>query len=69
MDSRNHIVIFLKAIYQALRLRSVYTPLTMKEFEVKAQIDDQGLTKPIGPSTLDVRGPRQMRAKDIFMAE
>src|SRR3989344_146434 len=69
MDSRNHIVIFLKAIYQALRLRSVYTPLTMKEFEVKAQIDDQGLTKPIGPSTLDVRGPRQMRGKDIFMAE
>ena len=41
----------------------------MKEFEVKAQIDDQGLTKPIGPSTLDVRGPRQMRGKDIFMAE
>lgn len=34
----------------------------MKEFEVKAQIDGEGLTKPIGPSTLEGKG-------NIFMPE
>ena len=41
----------------------------MKEFEIKAQIIDSSLTKPIGPSTLDVRGPRLNRGGDIFMQE
>ncbi len=41
----------------------------MKELEIRAPFNSEGLTKPIGHSTLDVRGPRLNRGGNIFMPE